>query len=43
MARTKPKALGTSWETDVVRYTRAQLGDELSDAVLGLLVEGGVE
>lgn len=28
MARTKPKALGTSWETDVVRYTREQLGDE---------------
>ena len=28
MGRTKPKALGTEWETDVVRYTKAQLGDE---------------
>lgn len=28
MPRTKPKALGTEWETAVVRYTRAQLGDE---------------
>lgn len=28
MARTKPKALGTEWETAVVRYTRAQLDDE---------------
>ena len=28
MPKTKPKALGTEWETDVVRYTKAQLGDE---------------
>lgn len=28
MARTKPKALGTEWETAVVRYTRAPLDDE---------------
>ena len=28
MARTKPKALGTEWETAVVRYTKEQLGDE---------------
>ena len=28
MPRTKPKALGTAWETAVVRYTQAQLGDE---------------
>ena len=28
MAKTKPKALGTEWETAVVRYTKAQLGDE---------------
>lgn len=28
MPKTKPKALGTAWETDVVRYTRAQLDDD---------------
>ena len=28
MARTKPKAKGTAWETAVVRYMRAQLDDE---------------
>ena len=28
MPKTKPKALGTEWETAVVRYTKAQLGDE---------------
>lgn len=28
MTRTKPKALGTEWETAVVNYTKAQLGDE---------------
>ena len=28
MPKTKPKALGTEWETDVVRYTKTQLGDE---------------
>ena len=28
MAKTKPKAKGTAWETAVVRYLRAQLEDE---------------
>ena len=28
MTKTKPKAKGTAWETAVVRYMRAQLGDE---------------
>lgn len=28
MPKTKPKALGTAWETAVERYTRSQLGDE---------------
>ena len=28
MPKTKPKALGTEWETAVVRYTKSQLGDE---------------
>lgn len=28
MAKTKPKALGTAWETAVERYTKSQLDDD---------------